>query len=196
MTRDAVPVRLTAAVTMAGVVLPAGRVTAQDGQAAAMFEEYCASCHGVSAGDNRAPDRDALGQQTPEAILDTLTTGSMNVNAQQLSADQRLVLAEFVAGRSMGSATSGDAAAMPNRCPSTPLVDPLQGPMWNGWGGSGQLALPTGSGCRADRHAGTTTQAQVGLWVPQCQLGVRPAHGCRRTRLHRRQRRSCVLARC
>ena len=159
------------------MVLPAVRVSAQD-TPAAIFEESCARCHGASADDNRAPDRDALRQQTPEAILDALTTGSMTVNARQLSADQRRVFAEFLAGRALGASASGDAATMPNRCPSTPLGNPMRGPRWNGWGRDlGNSRFQPEAVARLTAAHVPAIEAQVGLRVSQRQLGVRAAHG-------------------
>ncbi len=107
---------------------------AQGARGIALFEEHCAPCHNAPGSASRAPNRDALRQRTPEAILDALTTGSMAPNAQSLSLEQKRTLAEYLAGRTLGSATSGDAAAMPNHCPSAPLGDPLKGASWNGWG--------------------------------------------------------------
>ena len=100
-----------------------------------LFNDYCAICHADDAvALSRAPDLAALQQLTPETILDVMTNGTMAVNAQSLSTDQRQVLAEFLAGRPFGSATSEDVVTLRNPCPSTPIGNPLQGPMWNGWG--------------------------------------------------------------
>ncbi len=100
-----------------------------------LFSDYCAICHADDAvALSRAPDLAALQQLTPETILDVMTNGTMAVNAQSLSTDQRQVLAEFLAGRPFGSATSEDVVTLRNPCPSTPIGNPLQGPMWNGWG--------------------------------------------------------------
>jgi len=107
---------------------------AQGLQGIALFEERCAQCHGSPAPDSRAPDREALRQRTPEAILDALTTGPMVENARSLTTEQKRTLAEYLAGRTLGSSTAGAAAGMPNRCPMTPPGDPMKGSMWNGWG--------------------------------------------------------------
>jgi mono/diheme cytochrome c family protein len=56
----------------------------------ALFEQYCGSCHNTPATGSRAPDRVSLSQRTPEAILDTITTGSMAVNASALTPAQNV----------------------------------------------------------------------------------------------------------
>ena len=154
MTQRTPHVRVVVAAAMAWMILAAGPTGAQAGQPGALFEEHCESCHGTSAAENRAPDRDALMQLRPEVILDALTAGSMAVNAQTLSADQRQTLAEYLSARPFGSMVSGDAAAMPNRCPSTPLGNPMQGPTWNGWGadlGNSRFQPAAAAGLTAQR---------------------------------------------
>ena len=99
-----------------------------------MFEQRCGVCHTKPAADSRAPDRDALRQRTPESILDALTTGSMKVNAEGLTDTQKRMIAEYITERPLGAALAGQASAMPNRCGSKPLGNPLAGPAWNGWG--------------------------------------------------------------
>lgn len=100
----------------------------------ALFEQHCASCHAAPAAASRAPNQDSLMQMAPETILDALTNGSMVANASALSTDQKRALAEYLAGRPLGAAKTGEASAMKNRCPTTPFADPLKGPAWNGWG--------------------------------------------------------------
>ena len=99
-----------------------------------VFEQRCGTCHTKPAADSRAPDRDSLRQRTPEAILDALTNGSMKVNAEGLTDRQKQLIAEFITERPLGSALSGRASSMPNRCAPKPLGDPTAGPSWNGWG--------------------------------------------------------------
>ena len=117
---------------MTWAVLSAAPVWAQGEQ---LFNDYCAICHADDAvALSRAPDLATLRQLAPETILDAMTNGSMAVNAQPLSTDQRQVLAELLAGRPFGSATTADAVRITNPCPSAPIGNPLDGPMWNGWG--------------------------------------------------------------
>jgi len=97
------------------------------------FDQRCGTCHTKPA-DGRTPDRESLSARTPEQILDALTTGSMKANAEGLTDTQKRMLAEFITGRPLGAAVSGQASAMPNRCAARPLGNPLAGRAWNGWG--------------------------------------------------------------
>jgi len=115
-------------------VLTAGHARAQALQGIALFEQHCGSCHAAPAAGSRAPDRQALSQRTPEAILDAITTGSMATNAAALSVPQKRLLAEQLTHRPLGAAAAGVAAAMKNQCVSKPFSDPSRSPSWNGWG--------------------------------------------------------------
>ncbi len=133
---------------------PMAPARAQGLQAISLYEQQCAACHNARGPDNRAPSLDSLRQRTPEGILDALTSGSMAPNAQALTADQKRYLAEYLSGRPLGSATSGEAVAMPNRCASRPLGNPLTGPMWNGWGvdlGNSRYQPAAAAGLSADQ---------------------------------------------
>ncbi len=98
------------------------------------FNEKCASCHVDPAPGSRAPTRAQLLGQPPEAILAAMTTGSMAPMASSLSEGQMRAIAEYVAGRSFGTAKAGDASTMKNQCAPKPLGNPMEGPGWNGWG--------------------------------------------------------------
>ena len=54
------------------------------------------------------------------------------VASANLSDEEKRHVAEWAAGRKIGS-TGGDAASMPNQCPSKPFDDPFAGAVWNGW---------------------------------------------------------------
>jgi polyvinyl alcohol dehydrogenase (cytochrome) len=98
------------------------------------YTQHCASCH--DAPDvSHAPSREGLRQKTSEAIYEALTTGRMAAQAAKMSDDQKKVLATFLSGRPPGSPTAGDATSMPNRCAPQAFGNPLDGPLWNGWGG-------------------------------------------------------------
>jgi len=90
-------------------------------------------CHG-NPQVPQAPAPDAIRQMTPEKIYDALTTGPMKPQGDQLTDDQRKMLATFLSGRPLGSLKQGDAKDMPNHCASNPpLTDPSKSPEWNGW---------------------------------------------------------------
>ena len=72
---------------------------------------------------------------TPERIYESLSTGLMQGPSSGLTDAQKKALAEFMAGRPLGSARQGDGRTMPNQCTSNPpLADPAAGRGWNGWG--------------------------------------------------------------
>jgi len=100
---------------------------------ARLFEQTCAACHGNPAFE-RAPDRATLRRMTPEAIYDSLTTGSMRVQAQDLADDAKRAIAEYLADRKLGVAQITDAMLIANRCAATPPLDPTAVSAWNGWG--------------------------------------------------------------
>ena len=116
-----------------GIVFSAAVAAAQDtGQA--LFDQRCSSCHVNPAPGTRAPTLEQLRASAPESILSAITTGSMAQMAAGLAPAQLRLIAEHAAGKPLGTAPAGDAAAMPNRCAAKPLGDPLGGSTWNGWG--------------------------------------------------------------
>ena len=99
----------------------------------ATFQQRCMSCHG-NPNVPQAPAPDAIRQLSPEKIYEALTTGPMKPQGDELTEDQRKMLATFLSGRPLGSLREGDAKDMPNQCASNPpLGDPSKGPEWNGW---------------------------------------------------------------
>src|SRR5262245_49434028 len=76
----------------------------------ALYEQRCSTCHSAPAAGSRAPDRQTLGQLSPEAILEAITTGPMAVNAEGMSATEKRILAEHLALRPLGSTSSGSVA--------------------------------------------------------------------------------------
>jgi polyvinyl alcohol dehydrogenase (cytochrome) len=105
-----------------------------------VFQQNCGTCHtfqGRQIEGRTVPSLSALQQLSPERVYETLTTGSMRAEAERLTDAQKKQIAEWVAGRPIGSA-SGDIRTMPNQCAANPpLTDPSSSPAWNGWGGAG-----------------------------------------------------------
>jgi len=69
-----------------------------------------------SAAADRAPDPSTPLQLPPERIYAALTSGVMKVQAQNLTDEEKRRVAEFMSGRPLGSAESGDAKNMLNHC--------------------------------------------------------------------------------
>lgn len=99
----------------------------------ATFQTQCAQCHG-NPNVERAPTAEALREMPPEKIYAALTTGAMQQQASALNDGQKKAVAEFMAGRPLGSAGSGSHEAMGFQCRTNPaLPDPASRPAWNGW---------------------------------------------------------------
>ena len=103
---------------------------AQDG--GALFNIYCAICH--SAGNSRAPGRDALGRMAPEQILQVLEHGSMKAQAAERSRAQRRALAEYISGKPLPTPPAIMPASAFCAGSGTQFRNSLTGPVWNGWG--------------------------------------------------------------
>lgn len=124
--------------------------SAADGET--VFKQACAACHLESAPapaaaaasnagspsvlDARAVPLEQLRQFSPEAVLNALTNGKMQVQGSVLTDAQRRAVAEFVSGKRLSASGSGSASvAASNLCTDkTPMADPERHPGWNGWG--------------------------------------------------------------
>jgi polyvinyl alcohol dehydrogenase (cytochrome) len=100
-----------------------------------LFKTYCANCHEGSSADSRAPQTDVMKQMTPEHILEVLEKGVMKAQAAERSRAQRRTLAEYLTGKSFGSAPP-DLMQRSAFCSNGigPFKNTLDGPTWNGWG--------------------------------------------------------------
>src|SRR5256885_2364647 len=77
----------------------------------------------------KAPTGEMIREMTPERIFASLTSGSMQMQSEGLDDGQKRVIAEFMSGRTLGSAAVGDAKNMPNKCSSNPaMTDPARSP--------------------------------------------------------------------
>jgi polyvinyl alcohol dehydrogenase (cytochrome) len=100
-----------------------------------VFQKNCMTCHGNPDSPAHAPEVSTLRQMSPEAIYTAITTGPMAVQAQKLTDEEKVRVAEALSSRPLGAGEAGDAKTMPNRCESNPpMSDPSSGPAWNGWG--------------------------------------------------------------
>jgi polyvinyl alcohol dehydrogenase (cytochrome) len=95
-----------------------------------LFDRHCNTCH--NGDDLRAPSADALRGRSPQAIVDALTAGSMRYQGLALSGAERRAIAEYLTGRTLRGSVTGTAVG--NCVKPSPLGDPLEGPVWNGWG--------------------------------------------------------------
>jgi len=105
-----------------------------EGNGAPQFGAYCRSCHG-NAQVERAPDPSVLKSMSPERIYAALTTGAMKQQAKDLTDADKRAIAEYLAGRRLGTSGSADARTMSNRCSGDASIRyPSSFPSWNGWG--------------------------------------------------------------
>ena len=116
-------------------LLVSASAAAQTPAGQAIYDKSCASCHQQPGADSRAPNREGLRQFSPESILTALTTGNMYRQGYDLSDADKKSVAEFLAGRALGSPTPIAESA---RCttPVPAMSDPAKGSSWNGWGGT------------------------------------------------------------
>jgi polyvinyl alcohol dehydrogenase (cytochrome) len=99
----------------------------------AVFQQHCVSCHGNPAYE-RAPSPAALRTMSPERIYTALTTGIMKSVGDSLTEEDRRRVSESLAGELLGSAHTGDAGSMSNRCSRNPPLQAVTTGGWNGWG--------------------------------------------------------------
>lgn len=113
------------------------------------FQTRCSICH-LNPAVDRATPAAVIREMTPERIYDSLMTGSMKDQSQGLSDVQKRRIAEFLAGRPLGSSKAGNAKDMPNKCVRNPaLTDPAASPAWNGWGNdNGNTRFQSGASAR------------------------------------------------
>lgn len=95
----------------------------------AIYEAACASCHEGAV--PRAPHRDMLGLMTPEVVLQSLETGIMREEAAGLSAEERVLVTEYIAGAKMGEVVAAD---LPACDADMPPLDFSDGPAFVNWG--------------------------------------------------------------
>lgn len=69
-----------------------------------LYGEHCAACHDGTV--KKAPERLMIGLMTPEAIVETLETGLMSEQGSNLTKDQRILIAEYLAGAPLGTEVS------------------------------------------------------------------------------------------
>ena len=118
---------IAALLGMAGVAQ--AQTPAPDG--AELYKRNCAQCHDTGA--NRAPNRDAFKALPAERVLAAMETGSMITMANNRTAAERRIIAEFLTGKSLNNplVTTPPQAAM---CTAPSNFNPNTGPRWTGWG--------------------------------------------------------------
>ena len=119
------------AIVCLGLLTGALPASADDGPT--LYKQLCATCHDKGVG--RAPTRDVLQAMTPERVLTAMESGAMLSMAAGRTGVERRAIAEFVTGKTFSSPLdmAPSAKAMCRPSPGE-FSNPLNGPMWNGWG--------------------------------------------------------------
>jgi polyvinyl alcohol dehydrogenase (cytochrome) len=103
---------------------------AQAPDGAVLYTDFCAECHDQQAGE-QIPGRTRLESLTANAILRTMTDGAMRLQAEPLTADQQVVLAEYLSGEVVKPLPLEFDTGM---CPSLSALEPaVAGKTWFGW---------------------------------------------------------------
>jgi polyvinyl alcohol dehydrogenase (cytochrome) len=102
---------------------------APDGET--LFQTHCAMCH-VNPTDAAIPDRAKLAALTPNAVVESLASGTMRVQGELLSAAERAALAEALTGRRMAAETQAFSRGLCTERP--PMSETPVASSWNGWG--------------------------------------------------------------
>jgi polyvinyl alcohol dehydrogenase (cytochrome) len=127
----------------------------------ALFAQHCAACH-VNPTEDDVPTRAQMAALAPNAIVATLTEGTMRLQGQVLTQGERVAIAELVTGRPVLAAT-----VSPNQglCTASAPFEGLGGAVWNGWGHDVRNT-------RFQPDAGGITAANVGKLALQWAFGV------------------------
>ena len=105
---------------------------AQSAAAAQIVQSQCATCHGTEQ-SGRTPSRFSLALLTPRAIVSALEDGVMRAEGARLTRDQRVAVAEFLTGRTMGANRLPESAYCATRGFAPLALDAVS---WMGFGGS------------------------------------------------------------
>jgi polyvinyl alcohol dehydrogenase (cytochrome) len=124
--------------------------SSQAPNAEALFAQHCAACH-LNPTEDDVPTRAAMGALAPNAIVDSLTEGTMRLQGQALTQPERVAIAELVTGRPVLAASQQLDQGL---CTANTPFAPDSGPRWNGWG-------PDVRNARFQRDAGGITAANV-----------------------------------
>ncbi len=116
-----------------------------------VVQQECMKCHD-KASSPTAPGVAKLREISGEKLYEFLTHLDATHKDLKLTDDQAKHTAEALSGRVLGTAATGDASLMPNRCAAnSPMADPASAPGWNGWGNG-----PDNNRFQAAKNAGIT----------------------------------------
>ena len=128
----------------------------------AIFQQNCGTCHD----GKQAPSITDLQQYSPERRLRSSSPRQNEGPGRSVSDVQKRQIAEFLAGRPMGSDEAGDMQKNDQSVPgkSSQLTDPAAGPSWNGWSpGDKNARFQSASGAGLHRRPDPEPEAEMGF---------------------------------
>lgn len=130
MTRPGVRALMTAAIWGSVVSHASLTMAAEAPEGEALYEQHCAACHSAPP-DDRTPSLQALQQYTADSIYRSLTEGVMAPQGSALSENQRVAVAEHLAGAAMAGPVAGGVQRCEAAMPALNLDAPGN---WLNWG--------------------------------------------------------------
>src|SRR5262245_56193203 len=121
----------TTLITLSIASLSSFAASGQAPNAEALFAQHCAACH-LNPAEEKIPTRAAMGTLAPNAVVETLTDGTMRIQGQALTPPERVAIAELVTGRPVLAATTPLNQGLCTA--STPFAAANSDQSWNGWG--------------------------------------------------------------
>lgn len=117
-------------VTLASVFGLSAVQAAESPEGQALYDQYCAACHSAPP-DDRTPPLSALQGYTADSILLSLTQGVMAPQGSAMNPQQRIVLAEHLAGAPLAGAMTGGLQQCSEPMPAIDVDAPGN---WLNWG--------------------------------------------------------------
>jgi polyvinyl alcohol dehydrogenase (cytochrome) len=143
-------IKIVTSVLVASSWIVSASAQAPNGEA--LFTQHCAACH-LNPVEDDIPTRTQMGEFAPNAIVESLTDGTMRLQGEALLPGERVAIAELLTGRPVLAAS---ASVQQGLCTASTPFAPVSGaPTWNGWG-------PDTRNTRHQRDAGGITAANVG----------------------------------
>ena len=97
-----------------------------------LYAQRCAQCHDNGNAGVRAPSRSVLQSMPFDAVVRSVTTGTMGLITRDWTDADRAAVASFVTGKTADAPSAADNAA--GQCAQDHASLRLDGPRWNGWG--------------------------------------------------------------
>lgn len=103
---------------------------AQGGEGEVIYQALCAACH-TEPQDETIPHLNRLRELDASSIVTALTSGSMRLQGQALSPEQRVDVAEYLAGAPIAARVARFPEGQCEQAPRLPTL--TAGGSWNGW---------------------------------------------------------------